>query len=249
MVGRPEHLDHVEDVEETTPEDRLDTAPGLVVWWRGRPRRVVAMEGTERIAEPWWRRDDLMPGDPALPQIREYWRCRFEGDLWVWVFREVTRECRERECHKDDLNMPAVKGGEKDIGTGRETAGDEDGEKNPAARPDADRGNDRGRTFERSRGPDDAKRHGHDHGHGHDRERGHENDDQIGHETIRAVAPDDAQAHACGSGCESNCAAGHGDARGHGRPSDHGTGRGKHHAKDRGDVLREGRWFLHGIWA
>jgi len=101
MVGRPEHLDHVEDVEETTPEDRLDTAPGLVVWWRGRPRRVVAMEGPERIAEPWWRRDDLMPGDPALPQIREYWRCRFEGDLWVWVFREVTRECRERACPSD----------------------------------------------------------------------------------------------------------------------------------------------------
>ncbi|MHC4832492.1 MAG: hypothetical protein ACYTFH_01105, partial [Planctomycetota bacterium] len=44
------------------------------------------------------RRDDLMPGDPALPQIREYWRCRFEGDLWVWVFREVTRDCRERAC-------------------------------------------------------------------------------------------------------------------------------------------------------
>lgn len=252
MVGRPEHLGHVEDVEdveETTPEDRLDTAPGLVVWWRGRPRRVVAMEGPERIAEPWWRRDDLMPGDPALPQIREYWRCRFEGDLWVWVFREVTRECRERECHKDDLNMPAVKGGEKDIGTGRETAGDEDGEKNPEARLDADRGNDRGRTFERSRGPDDAKRHGHDHGHGHDRERGHQNGDQIVHEPNCAAAPDNARAHVCVGGCDPSRAGGRGNTRGHACPSDCERSCRKAHANDRVDFRREDRWFLHGIWA
>jgi len=242
-----------------------------------------------------------MPGDPALPQIREYWRCRFEGDLWVWVFREVTRECRERECHKDDLNMPAVKGGEKDIGTGRETAGDEDGEKNPEARldadrgndrgrtfersrgpddvnahgrdyghgrerdhengdqngletsraaaPDADRGSDRGKTFERSRGPDDAKRHGHDHGRGHDRERGHQNGDQIVHEPNCAAAPDNARAHVCVGGCDPSRAGGRGNTRGHACPSDCERSCRKAHANDRVDFRREERWFLHGIWA
>ncbi len=88
-IGRADHGEHL------TVDHELDTAGELVVWWRGRARRVVAAEGPERIAEPWWRRDDRMPGERELPQIREYWTCRFEGGLWAWVFREVCIEGRD----------------------------------------------------------------------------------------------------------------------------------------------------------
>lgn len=73
---------------DSTP-DRLDVVEHLAIRWLDRSRTVIAAYGPERIAEPWWRRDDAVPGEATLPQIREYWRCLLEGGLWVWVFREV----------------------------------------------------------------------------------------------------------------------------------------------------------------
>lgn len=89
-------------------KDRLDVG-AVIIRWLGRSRPVIEAHGPERIAEPWWRRDDAVPGEAGLPRIREYWCCRLEGDLWVWVFREAI-SAGEPTARDADSRRPDVSG-------------------------------------------------------------------------------------------------------------------------------------------
>lgn len=64
----------------------VDAAPGygppLRFHWRARTRHMVAAEGPERIAPPWWQGASPEPA-------RDYWRVEDEEGLRFWVFRRV----------------------------------------------------------------------------------------------------------------------------------------------------------------
>jgi len=49
--------------------------------------RVVAAEGPERIAPPWW---PAMDGDSAPPPARDYYRVEDEAGRRFWLFRPCT---------------------------------------------------------------------------------------------------------------------------------------------------------------
>ena len=49
--------------------------------WRGKPYRVVAGDGPERIHGEWWRR----PGE--LWAVRDYFRVEAKGGERFWLFR------------------------------------------------------------------------------------------------------------------------------------------------------------------
>ena len=78
-----------------------DAGGVVAIRWLGRSRIMTEAHGPERIAEPWWRRDGDVPGEKDLPRIREYWRCRLEDGLWVWVFREVSSWDGTNACDAD----------------------------------------------------------------------------------------------------------------------------------------------------
>ncbi len=62
----------------------LPDDPPLRLTWRGRPHRVRAAEGPERIGQEWWRGDfdDTGPG-----KIRDYYRVEDEAGARFWLFR------------------------------------------------------------------------------------------------------------------------------------------------------------------
>jgi protein ImuB len=74
LFDRPERMSDVEAAP--------GHGPPLVFHWRARTRHVVAAEGPERIAPPWWQ--------GAMPEpVRDYWRVEDEAGLRYWVFRHA----------------------------------------------------------------------------------------------------------------------------------------------------------------
>jgi hypothetical protein len=57
-----------------------DQPPGRSKW-RGRPHKVVAGDGSERIHGDWWRRD------AEAWAVRDYYRIEDDGGGRYWVFR------------------------------------------------------------------------------------------------------------------------------------------------------------------
>lgn len=51
------------------------------VRWRGETLGVIACVGPERIAEPWWNRDE------AQATTRDYFRAQDERGRWLWLYR------------------------------------------------------------------------------------------------------------------------------------------------------------------
>ncbi|MES3057759.1 DNA polymerase Y family protein, partial [Sphingomonas faeni] len=49
--------------------------------WRGRPHKVVAGDGPERIHGEWWRRD------AEVWAVRDYYRVEDDAGGRYWVFR------------------------------------------------------------------------------------------------------------------------------------------------------------------
>jgi len=64
---------------------KLPDDPPLRFTWRGRPHRVRAAEGPERIGQEWWRGDfdDTGPG-----KIRDYYRVEDEAGGRFWIYRQ-----------------------------------------------------------------------------------------------------------------------------------------------------------------
>lgn len=73
MLRRPEQLSHVVAL-------LPDHAPKRFTW-RGKPYRVVAGDGPERIYGEWWR------NDRELWAVRDYFRVEVEGGERFWLFR------------------------------------------------------------------------------------------------------------------------------------------------------------------
>jgi len=64
---------------------KLPDDPPLRFTWRGRPHRVRAAEGPERIGQEWWRGDF----DAAGPgRIRDYYRVEDEAGGRFWIYRQ-----------------------------------------------------------------------------------------------------------------------------------------------------------------
>jgi protein ImuB len=73
LLSRPEALSNVVALLPDHPPRRFT--------WRGKPYRVVAGDGPERIHGEWWRR----PGE--LWAVRDYFRVEAEGGERFWLFR------------------------------------------------------------------------------------------------------------------------------------------------------------------
>ena len=56
--------------------------------WRRRLHRVAQADGTERVAEEWWRPDgQLIDGAGEPDAIRDYYRVEDEAGRRFWLFR------------------------------------------------------------------------------------------------------------------------------------------------------------------
>ncbi len=73
ILRRPELLTHVVALLPDHPPRRFT--------WRGKPYRVVAGDGPERIHGEWWR------SDRELWAVRDYFRVEVEGGQRFWLFR------------------------------------------------------------------------------------------------------------------------------------------------------------------
>ncbi|MET0250572.1 MAG: DNA polymerase Y family protein [Novosphingobium sp.] len=73
LLPRPERLTHVVALFPDHPPRRLT--------WRGKPYRVIAGDGPERIHGEWWRTDR------ELWAVRDYFRVEVEGGQRFWLFR------------------------------------------------------------------------------------------------------------------------------------------------------------------
>lgn len=73
VLPKPEHLVHVVALLPDHPPRRFT--------WRGKPYRVVAGDGPERIHGEWWRTDT------ELWAVRDYFRVEVEGGERFWLFR------------------------------------------------------------------------------------------------------------------------------------------------------------------
>lgn len=73
LLARPEALSNVVALLPDHPPRRFT--------WRGKPYRVVAGDGPERIHGEWWRR----PGE--MWAVRDYFRVETEGGARFWLFR------------------------------------------------------------------------------------------------------------------------------------------------------------------
>lgn len=73
VLHPPEHLSHVVALLPDHPPRRFT--------WRGKPYRVVAGDGPERIHGEWWRTDT------ELWAVRDYFRVEVEGGERFWLFR------------------------------------------------------------------------------------------------------------------------------------------------------------------
>jgi len=73
LLARPEALSNVVALLPDHPPRRFT--------WRGKPYRVVAGDGPERIHGEWWRR----PGE--IWAVRDYFRVETEGGARFWLFR------------------------------------------------------------------------------------------------------------------------------------------------------------------
>lgn len=73
ILRRPEMLTHVVALLPDHPPRRFT--------WRGKPYRVLAGDGPERIHGEWWR------SDRELWAVRDYFRVEVEGGQRFWLFR------------------------------------------------------------------------------------------------------------------------------------------------------------------
>ncbi|MDB5583410.1 MAG: protein ImuB [Bradyrhizobium sp.] len=73
ILRRPEMLTHVVALLPDHPPRRFS--------WRGKPYRVTAGDGPERIHGEWWRTDR------ELWAVRDYFRVEVEGGQRFWLFR------------------------------------------------------------------------------------------------------------------------------------------------------------------
>jgi nucleotidyltransferase/DNA polymerase involved in DNA repair len=73
LFARPEPLSHVMALLPDQPPKRFE--------WRGKPYKIVAGDGPERIHGEWWRRD------VELWAVRDYYRVEDEEGGRYWVFR------------------------------------------------------------------------------------------------------------------------------------------------------------------
>jgi protein ImuB len=73
ILNRPEPLTHVVALLPDHPPRRFT--------WRGKPYRVTAGDGPERIHGEWWR------NDRELWAVRDYFRVEVEGGQRFWLFR------------------------------------------------------------------------------------------------------------------------------------------------------------------
>lgn len=73
VLERPEYLTHVVALLPDHPPRRFT--------WRGKPYRVLAGDGPERIHGEWWR------SDTELWAVRDYFRVEVEGGERFWLFR------------------------------------------------------------------------------------------------------------------------------------------------------------------
>jgi protein ImuB len=73
LLARPEALSNVVALLPDHPPRRFT--------WRGKPYRVVAGDGPERIHGEWWRR----PGE--MWAVRDYFRVETDGGARFWLFR------------------------------------------------------------------------------------------------------------------------------------------------------------------
>jgi protein ImuB len=73
LLGRPELLSSVVALLPDHPPRRF--------MWRGKPYRVVAGDGPERIHGEWWR------NDREMWSVRDYFRVEAEGGERFWLFR------------------------------------------------------------------------------------------------------------------------------------------------------------------
>ena len=73
LLSRPELLTHVVALLPDHPPRRFN--------WRGRPYRVTAGDGPERIHGEWWR------NNRELWAVRDYFRVEVEGGQRFWLFR------------------------------------------------------------------------------------------------------------------------------------------------------------------
>jgi len=62
------------------------------ILWLGRRRRVIDAIGPEWIGEAWWRIETTAPVESLADRLREYWRTRLEGGLWVWIYRDAAQD-------------------------------------------------------------------------------------------------------------------------------------------------------------
>ena len=62
------------------------------ILWLGRRRRVIEAIGPEWIGEAWWRIETTAPVESLADRLREYWRTRLEGGLWVWIYRDAAQD-------------------------------------------------------------------------------------------------------------------------------------------------------------
>jgi protein ImuB len=73
LLSPPEPIDHV-------MADLPDAAP-VRFKWRGRPYRVIAADGPERVYGEWWRHE------AECDAVRDYFQVEEEGGARFWLYR------------------------------------------------------------------------------------------------------------------------------------------------------------------